>query len=193
MVPRQPRNFSWLEQRRKQASRLFAKGEKVLAAVARQLHVSRQSVSRWYQLWKKGGSKALRAAGRAGRKPLLNGRQLEKVEAALLRGARAHGFNADLWTLPRVAVVIERVTGVRYHPGHVWKILGTMDWTVQKPERQAKERDELKVQYWKQVRWPEVKKTLRGNKPGSSSTTSRDTASSRRSGPAGRRAAKHPS
>jgi hypothetical protein len=26
--------------------------------------------------------------------------------------------------------VMERVTGVRYHPGHVWRILGAIDWTV---------------------------------------------------------------
>jgi hypothetical protein len=29
----------------------------------------------------------------------------------------------DLWTLPRVATVIDRVTGVQFHPGHVWYLL----------------------------------------------------------------------
>ena len=84
----------------------------------------------------------LRAAGRAGRKPKLNRRQLEQVERLLCQGARAHGFGTDLWTLPRVAAVIERHTGVRYHPGHVWKILGAMNWSLQRPARQARERNE---------------------------------------------------
>jgi transposase len=92
--------------------------------VARALKSSRQSVSRWYQQRKQGGVPALRGAGRAGRKPKLNAAQRRQVERALRQGARAHGFGTDLWTLPRVAAVIERVTGVRYHPGHVWRIMG---------------------------------------------------------------------
>ena len=53
------------------------------------------------------------------------------------QGARQHGFPADLWTLPRVAAVIERITGEKFHPGHVWKILGSLDWSVQKPVQQS--------------------------------------------------------
>lgn len=165
------RDLQSLERRRKQAARLFAKGELSQAAISRQLKVSRMSVSRWYRQWKKSGSDALKAAPRAGRKPLLNARQLQRVQAALRKGARAHRFSADLWTLPRVATVIERITGVRYHPGHVWRILGAMNWTVQKPVQQARERDPEKVDYWKTVRWPELKKTLLASVPGSSFKT----------------------
>ena len=111
---------------------------------------------------------ALKGAGRAGRKPRLTTRQLKQLETALLRGATAHGFSAELWTLSRVTVVIQRITGEKYHPGHVWKILGSIHWSVQKPQRQAKERSQEKVDYWKNVRWPEVKKTLLANKPGGS-------------------------
>src|SRR2546429_5957316 len=45
----------------------------------------------------------------------------------------------------RVATVIERLTGVHYHPGHVWKILGAIDWSLQRPAKQARERDPEKV------------------------------------------------
>ena len=165
------RDFQHLEHRRKQAGRLFAAGKLILAAIARQLKVSRQSVSRWYTEWKSGGVRALNGAGRAGRKPMLDARKLQKVEKALRGGARANGFDTDLWTLPRVALVIERVTGVHYHPGHVWKILGAMDWTLQRPAKQARERDSKKVALWLKERWPAVKKTLAAGKPGSSSRT----------------------
>lgn len=134
----QPRDFAGLEQRRTQAAQLFATGE-TQAWVARQLKASRQSVSRWYRQWKSGGLEGLRAAGRAGRKPRLSEIQLQKVDAALRQGARQHGFSADLWTLPRVAAVIKRITGEKFHPGHVWKILGSLDWSVQKPAQQARE------------------------------------------------------
>jgi transposase len=184
------RDFEGLEHRRTQAARLFAKGE-TQASVARQLKASRQSVSRWHQRWKSEGMAGLRAAGRAGRKPRLNAGQLGQVDAALRQGARQHGFSADLWTLPRVATVIERITGEKFHPGHVWKLLGSLDWSVQKPARQARERSEEKVQYWVRVRWPAVKKTLGGSKPGSTSRTNRVSPNSLQSAPLGRRGGKH--
>jgi len=190
---RKARDFQALESRRKQAARLFARGTVRLASVARQLKVSRQSVSRWYQNWKQRGMRGLHAAGRAGRLPRLNARQLQKVEAALKKGAVFHGFRADLWTLPRVATVIERLTGVRYHPGHVWKVLGSMKWSSQKPAQQAKERNAQKVAYWKSVRWPEIKKKLRSSGPGSSSKMSPGSVSSLPSGGPGRRGARRPS
>ena len=137
--------------------------------------------------------RGLHAAGRAGRLPRLNARQLQKVEAALKKGAVFHGFTADRWTLPRVATVIERLTGVRYHPGHVWKVLGSMKWSSQKPAQQAKERNAQKVAYWKSVRWPEIKKKLRSSGPGSSSKMSPGSVSSLPSGGPGRRGARRPS
>jgi transposase len=164
------RDFQALEQRRKRAARLFAK-EVSQSTVARDLKVSRMSVSRWHRQWKESGANALKAAGRAGRKPLLSRRDLERVRSALTKGPRVHGYSTDLWTLARATRVIETVTGVRYHPGHVWKILGAMNWSLQKPERQARERNDEQVAYWKLVRWPELKKTLRDNAPGSSSRT----------------------
>ena len=106
--------------------------------------------------------KALRAAGRAGRKPKLNRQQRERIDQALRKGARDHGFRTDLWTLPRIARVIERLTGVRYHPGHVWKILRAMKWSLQRPAKQARERNPEKVRQWFKETWPAIKKKPAG-------------------------------
>jgi transposase len=184
------RDLKVLERRRLQAVGRFVKATDTLASIARELKVSRMSVSRWYRQWKQSGKVGLKAAARAGRKPGLSARQLRRVEIAMRKGALWHGFSADLWTLPRVATVIERLTGIRYHPGHVWKILGAMKWTLQKPGKQAKERDPNQVEYWKTVRWLEVKKTLRSSAPGSSSKTNPDLRSSLRSAEPGRPAGK---
>ena len=183
------RDFQALEDRRKRAARLFAQGLPQ-SAVSRQLKVSRMSVSRWHRQWQQSGASGLNAAGRAGRKPLLSRRELQRVRAALTKGPGAHGYSTDLWTLARVSGVIEKITGVRYHPGHVWKILGAMNWTLQKPERQARERNAEQVAYWTSVRWPELKKTLRENVPGSSSRTKPASPSNPRSGGLGHRADK---
>ena len=146
-----------LEQRRLQAARWFAQG-KSQAEVARSAGVSRQSASRWYQAWQRGGAAGLKSAGRMGRRPRLTPKQLQQVEEALLRGPTAHGYATELWTLPRIAHLIREVTGVQYHPGHVWRILQGLDWTVQRPEHRAKERDDEAIQHWQKRRWPQRKR-----------------------------------
>lgn len=186
------RDFRGLRLRRHRAARLFAAGE-VLAAVARALRVSRQSVSRWYGEWRHGGAAALRGAGRAGRKPKLDRAQLQRLDRALHQGARAHGFATDLWTLPRVAAVIERLTGVHYHPGHVWRVLRGLGWTLQRPATQARERNEATIRHWVAERWPAVKKTPAAGRPGFSSTTKVVSRSGHPSAGRGRRGGRHPS
>lgn len=174
------RDFAVLRQRRRGAARLFAAGKRSQAEIARELRVSRQSVSRWYEAWRADEPEWVRGAGRAGRPPKLDDEQLALVDVALRQGAQAHGFGTDLWTLPRVATVIERVTGVSYHPGHVWKILGAMKWSLQRPAKQARERNEEVRQQWVAERWPTVKKTPGVEKHGSSSRTKAASRSGRR-------------
>src|SRR5262249_25312702 len=159
------RDFAALEARRFQAARLFGRGTSQ-AAVARELGVSRTTASRWYQAWQDKGRRALKGAGRAGRRPRLDPRQWARVETALLKGPAAHGYATDLWTLPRIATVITRLTGVRYHPAHVWRILQGLNWSLQRPARQARERDEAAIRGWQRQRWPQVKKTRGAGTPG---------------------------
>ena len=85
--------------------------------------------------------------------------QLARVEKTLLRGAEANGYVTDVWTLPRVAEVIERLTGVAYHPGYVWYLLrDQLRWSWQRPARQALERDDAAIEQWVKQRWPQLKK-----------------------------------
>ena len=152
------RDFHGLEVRRHQAARLFAAGRERHGAIARRLGVSRQSVMCWYRAWRQGGRPALRATGRAGRKPRLASDQMGRVEAALREGPRAHGLRTNLWMLPRVARVIKQLTGVPYHPGHVWRLSGALEWTLQRPAKRTKERKAAAIQHWITTRWPAVKK-----------------------------------
>lgn len=118
--------------RRLRASEYFSAGQMTQAAISRELQVSRQSVSRWYHQWQQGGARALRGAGRAGRKPKLTRKQQSRLLVALERGARAHGFDSDRWTLDRVTTIITKLTGVSYHRGHVWRIVRGLGLTLQR-------------------------------------------------------------
>jgi hypothetical protein len=118
---------------------------------------------------------------------------VEQLDQALREGARAHGFPTDLWTLPRVAKVIERLTDIHYHPGHVWKILKTMRWTLQKPATQARECNPQKVNRWLKETWPALKKKPVDKKPGSSSKMKAESPNDPRSVEPGRPEGKLPS
>jgi transposase len=144
------------ERIRMQAGELFAAGRSQ-AEVAHQLGVARQNVSRWHAQWRAGGLDALASRGPTGNAPRLSEEQLDAVTQALRRGARAHEFDTDHWTLARVATVIEQVTGVTYHPGHVWKLLRRMGWRLQRPARRAVERDEQAIARWVETDWPRIR------------------------------------
>jgi transposase len=147
-----------MEARRMRAADLFRRGV-IPSEIARQLGVTHQVVSEWRKAWRQGGRSALRSAGRVGRPAKLSTAQLVKVEKALAKGAEANGYVTDLWTLPRVAEVIERLTGVSYHPGYVWYILRKqLRWSWQRPARRAVERDDDAIERWVKRRWPQVKK-----------------------------------
>jgi transposase len=159
--------------RRLRAAELFAQG-RTQAQVAPTLGVSRQSAHLWHPRFAKGGVEALRSRGPTGPDPKLSAAQLAKVEQALLQGARANGFDTDLWTLERIGVVITQVTGVRHHQGHVWSILRRrLGWTLQRPERRASEPDEQAITRWVQQEWPRIKRGPAPSRPGSSSSTNR--------------------
>jgi transposase len=141
------------ERIRMQAGQLFAAGRRQ-AEVARTLGVARQNVSRWHAWWRAGGLPALASRGPTGPAPRLDDQQRQDVERALRQGARAHGFDTDHWTLARITTVIERLTGVAYHPGHTWKLLRRMGWRLHRPARRAVERDEQAIARWVAEDWP---------------------------------------
>ena len=146
-----------LEARRLHALALLQQG---LAPVdvARRVGVDRRSVRRWKARARQGGPARLKAIPASGRPPKLDRRAKRRLERHLLRGAQAAGFPTDLWTCPRVATLIRREFGVRYHVDHIGRLLRALGWSPQKPERRARERDEPAIRRWLRTEWPRIKK-----------------------------------
>lgn len=146
-----------LEQRRRQAIRLLESGHSY-RSVADQVHSSLSSVVRWYQSYQKGGQKALRPRASPGRPPLLSPQQKQELLQTLLRGPLAVGYSTDLWTLQRIAEVIEKQFGIQYSLANCWKLMTALGWSCQKPAKRARERDEASIRRWKRSVWPHIKK-----------------------------------
>lgn len=130
------------------------------AEVARRLGVTTGAASQWKRAWKQGGKEALRSVPHPGGRHKLPPERLPELETLLLEGPQAHGFPTELWTLRRVADLIERNFGVSYHISQVSRILHSMGWSRQKPQRQARERDQQQVDAWRTQVWPRIKRGL---------------------------------
>src|SRR5437764_3222821 len=148
-----------LEQRRRDALAMLGQGIKP-ARVARILRVSLVSVGRWRQAARRLGVQALAAKSVPGRPLKLSVKRRKQLLELLRQGPTHHGFGTELWTLERVATVIERRFDVCYHPSQVWRILRQLGWTCQKPQRRARERDEPAIVRWRRVQWPRIKKSV---------------------------------
>jgi transposase len=93
---RNPEALKALEDRRRQAARLFAKGRSQ-AEVARALGVSAQTSHRWHAHWQQGGTRALRASPHSGRPARLTPAQLQRLRQAIIQpeGARRSGMTSS--------------------------------------------------------------------------------------------------
>lgn len=167
------RDFDALEKRRFEAIQLFGQGINQ-TDVARRVKVARQTVVRWVKQYRDTGKKGLKKAGRAGRKPRLSAAGRARLEKLLVRGPEALGYETPLWTCPRVAHLIESELGVKYHQGHVWKLLIALGWSPQRPTGRARERNEDQICAWKQRGWPAIKKKPARRAARSSSSTKAD-------------------
>lgn len=149
-----------LEGRRLEAGRLLKAGKLKPAAIARELGVSRQSVSRWQQAWERDGRAGLKRRPHTGRPPKLKPAQWHRLTRILARGATAAGFDTERWTLRRIAAVTEQQLRVRYHFRSLSRVLRAHGWSPQRPVTRALERDEALIAAWLQRDWPRIKRGL---------------------------------
>jgi len=163
-MPRPQGSADLLEDRRRRALALLDSGCSLNEA-GRRIGCNASSVMRWRDARQRGGEKALQVRFSSGRPPKLKAQQRKRLVGLLLRGAKAHGYGTNLWTTARIAAVIQRVFGIQYHRDHVGRLMHSLRWSPQKPERRALERDEEAIQCWKEKDWPRIKKKLRGWAP----------------------------
>jgi len=172
-MPRLKGSADLLEDRRRRALTLCDKGLS-LNEVGRRIQCAASSVLRWLRARRRGGTDALRVRSSPGRPLKLGPTQRRRLVRLLLKGPIAHGYRTNLWTTARIAVLIEHEFGVHYHRDHIGRLMHSLNWSHQKPERRAVERDEQAIERWKQKDWLRIKKTPRGWAPTSSSSTNPD-------------------
>ena len=148
---------NWREGRRLRAWELGQQGWPQ-CRIAEALGVSAGAVSQWFKQAEQAGPTALRHRKPPGKLPRLDAAQQAEVPELLALGAEAWGFRGDRWTRARVASVLDEVFGVEYHPAHLSRLLKTWGFSLQKPVRLARQRDEAAIRHWRAERWPALEK-----------------------------------
>jgi len=148
---RYKRDFKELEVRRRRGMRMLARGVSQ-AEVARACEVTRQTAMTWArmlaedpQAWRR------RPLGRPG---VFDEKDRARLAKLLLQGAMANGFPTELWTLARVATLIEREFGHAFSISYVWTLLRDLGFSSQRPVGRATQRNEQAILEWKAKRWP---------------------------------------
>jgi transposase len=145
-----------LERRRRRAVQLLSEGESP-TEIAKFLGCTRPSLYRW--LVQASSSEGLAAVPHPGRTPKLTDEQMQKLECLLLEGAPAHGWNTHLWTGSRVAKLIQKHFGIAYTDDHARRLVQRrLDWSSQRPQHRAKERNEEAIAEWRQTKFAHIKK-----------------------------------
>lgn len=163
-MPRPKGSADLLEDRRKRALVLLDRGFS-LHEVGRRIGCAAVSVMRWRDARRRGGEQALKVRFSPGRRWKLNQGERKRLVRLLLKGSLTYGYRTNLWTTARIAELVERELGISYHRDHIGRLMHSLGWSVQKPERRALERDEEESARWKREEWPRLKKRPRGWAP----------------------------
>jgi transposase len=137
--------------------------------IAKTLKVSLSGVSEWLKIYSDQGVDGLLEGQRSGRPSFLNDEDKTLLCDIIDSGPIAYGYVSGLWTSIRIADVIDQEFGVRYHPGHVRKLLAEFGFSVQSPKRVLARADKEKQAKWVGETYPTIKKKPARNVPASSS------------------------
>ncbi|NKE38073.1 IS630 family transposase [Natronococcus sp. JC468] len=146
-----------LEARRRRAVAMLELGHSPYE-IAEVEGVTPWSVYRWKKMHEEEGNDGLRSKPHPGSATTLPKEDFGELADLLQQGPQAHGFETDQWTLDRIRITIEQEFGVSVSIPTAWRYMQRIDWSCQKPQRRARERDEAAVEEWLNETVPAIEK-----------------------------------
>lgn len=145
------------QERRRRAAVAFVRSGRPQLEAAAAFGVAASTICGWMKKFRRRGEAGLAARHGSGRPSKLSPRQERQVLGWFLKPATEFGFANELWTAPRVALLIKRKFGVKFHVRYVNQWLAERRITPQKPRRRPRERDDERIERWKRYNWPQIK------------------------------------
>lgn len=118
-----------------------------------------RTVQRWWKLYRDYGDEGLKSTKATGQPKRLSVKELEKLSKILIKGGVKAGFPNDLWTSKRVITVIKTEFDVDYHHNHLPRLLRSLGFSPQRPQREAVEKDQEEIDKWVRYQWTRIKKS----------------------------------
>ncbi len=122
------------------------------------LHAPRSKVSEWLKNYEQHGYEALLEGQRSGRRSELSSEQLIELGDIIDSGPIAYGYTSAIWSSLMIRDIIKNEFSVKYHAGHVRKLLHKLNFSVQKPKRILARADEAQKNKWRRYTYPNIKK-----------------------------------
>ena len=151
------RDHKKLERRRLSAGRLFARGI-TQYAVAKRFCVSTAAVNQWHKAWKKNKKTGLNSKGHPGFSSVLSKEKQRQLKVLIIKGPKHCGYATDFWTIDRIRAMTKKKLKIDLGYTRIWNTVIGLSFSVQKPERRAKERNEKAIADWKWNEFPRLKK-----------------------------------
>ena len=151
------RDRKQLERRRLHAGRMFERGA-TQAAVAKRFAVSRPAAWKWHKAWDKEGKEGLKSKGHPGFPSVLTKEKKKELKQLIIAGPLAAGYTTNFWTVDRICAVTKKKLKIDLGYTRIWNTVISLGFSVQKPERRAKERNEKAITDWKLKEFPKLKK-----------------------------------
>lgn len=127
--------------------------------IARILDRPYRSVQDWLRLFREEGLRGMAPkTSTRGRPRKLDEHERMLLSKAIERGPLESGFKGAVWTSLLVSEYIWRRWGIRYHPGHVRKLLHRLGFSVQFPKDKLALADHDAQEKWLKEKLPAIKK-----------------------------------
>ncbi len=138
---------------------LLNNDENTSGDISKILKTSRSKVSEWLKIFDEQGVDGLLEGERSGRPCLLTDLQKILLCDIVDSGPIAYGLITGVWTSKIIANIIGIEFGIKYHPGHVRKLLQEFGFSVQSPKRLLAKADAEKRATWIGKTYPAIKKS----------------------------------
>lgn len=144
-----------LEEMRFMAVRIFKQGMRV-ENIASGMRLNRSTVFGWMHKYREDGLESLQSTNNAGAPSSLKQTAIFRLIKMLRQPAQDHGFDSDLWTGPRVRILIRKKFGIKFHAKHMPRFLRRIGLVRKTPERRALEQNPKAVKHWQRHALPKI-------------------------------------
>ncbi|UJS20974.1 MAG: IS630 family transposase [Candidatus Brocadia sp.] len=132
--------------------------------IAEGMRLNRSTVFGWLRKYRQHGLKQLKSRKTTGAPSKLEQRTILKLMDLLRQPATDYGFASDLWTGPRVRILIRNKFGIKMHRDYMPRFLRRLGLVRKSPERRALEQDIKEVRRWKRYELPRITRSASQSK-----------------------------